>query len=196
MNEPMTFIKPLVAALLRDGERRDWTVQGFGFLRTYFGPLGELKRFRLNLWHSKFTVSNVSTIHNHPWDFKSVIIAGSFINQRFICRTGPPYTHTHAIIKTGITSKAEITEMQHCRLISCLAESYASGDTYEQFCNEIHETKFSDGAITLNERIGDTEHARIFWPYGTEWIDAKPRRATPHEIAFGITEALKVLDTQ
>lgn len=36
MDSDLTFTKALVANILRD-INREWTVQGFGFLRTYFG---------------------------------------------------------------------------------------------------------------------------------------------------------------
>lgn len=37
MDSDLTFTKALVANILIDTNRY-WTVQGFGFLRTYFGP--------------------------------------------------------------------------------------------------------------------------------------------------------------
>ena len=82
MKNDLTFLKPLVATIMQD-DRRSWTVQGFGFLRTYFGPPNAPKMYRLNLWDHHFTVPNVSTIHDHPWDFTSVIVAGEFANQRY-----------------------------------------------------------------------------------------------------------------
>jgi len=185
------FIKPLVATILRD-KTREWTVQGFGFLRTYFGPPETPKMYRLNLWNNKFTVPNVSTIHDHPWDFKSLIVAGEFANQRYdmeINSSNP--THSFTIIKTGEGGGLSKSPIQVCQLYPQTPEIYKAGDNYAQTADEIHETKFQDGSITLNKRVGDTEQARVFWNYGTDWVDAIPRKATPDEIKYAVTNALE-----
>jgi hypothetical protein len=194
----LTFVKPLVQKILEWPSNHQWSVQGFGFLRTYFGPCGNEKRFRLNLWDSRFTVPNVSTIHDHPWDFKSLIVAGHFVNRRYrvqhpklteLTDTAP--THSFSTITTGINSTLEKSPIDHCVLEPWDNEYYKPGDTYRQRASEIHETKFMDGAVTLNERVGDTEHARVFWPYGTDWVDAKPREATPEEVRLATASALE-----
>jgi len=192
----LTFLKPLVRRVLMD-ERNDWTVQGFGFLRTYFGPADAPKKFRLNLWDSRFTVPNVSTIHDHPWDFKSVIIAGHFINQRRYTMpwVSPPDvfpypTHAFATLKTGEGGGLE-NAFSACVLEKRAKEVYVPGDVYHQRADEIHETLFMDGSVTLNERTGDTEHARVFWPWGTHWVDAMPRPATRAEVVSAVDHSLK-----
>lgn len=197
MKTSTTFLRPLVANALQD-DRREWTIQGFGFLRTYFGPADAPKKFRLNLWHSRFTVPNVSTIHDHPWDLTSIIIAGHMINQRYRMfeeRRGPrPMigpTHDFTTIKTGVGGGLERSEIGYCKLEKYPSEIYMPGDSYKQHAEEIHETIFADGSVTLNERIGDTEHARVFWPYGTDWVDAFPRPATREEVADAVLYSLR-----
>lgn len=197
MRTDLTFLTPLVRRVLED-PHSEWTVQGFGFLRTYFGPPDAPKKFRLNLWDSDLTIPNVSTIHDHPWDFKSIIIAGSFYNKRYLLLSTKEWisgivepTHHHVTIKTGEGGGKRKITPKICRLKSLPIEHYAPGDTYEQRADEIHETIFEDGTITLNERIGDTEHARVFWPYGTDWVDAKPRKATQAEVNSAVTYSLK-----
>lgn len=193
----LTFLQPLVAKILTTPfAHSSWTVQGFGFLRTYFGPKANPKRFRLNLWDSRFTIPNVSTIHDHPWDFKSIIVAGQFCNVRYdmepvSCATGERSTHMFARIKCGITSTLEMETPKPCALTARKPELYKPGDTYAQTAEEIHETLFVDGSVTLNERIGDTEYPRVFWPVGTSWVDAKPRDATREEVHTAVTNALE-----
>src|ERR1039458_5729288 len=98
MKTDLTFLKPLVRHTLDDVNV--WTVQGFGFLRTYFGPPDAPKRFRLNLWDSHFTVPDVSIIHDHPWHFTSIVIAGQLFNNRYIVEPDGQ-THHFTTIKTG-----------------------------------------------------------------------------------------------
>lgn len=204
MKTDLTFLRPLVAKILTSPfEQSEWTVQGFGFLRTYFGPADAPKRFRLNLWDSHFTVPGVSTIHDHPWHFTSVIVAGAFCNQRYdIVPTpygherqgnGLSLTHHHTTIKTGIGGGIEKSSYEDVRLVPQAPELYAPGDVYFQEASEIHETIFKDGTVTLNERrpTGDGEHARVFWPYGMEWVDAMPRPATREEVNTAVTNSLQ-----
>lgn len=193
MKNDLTFLKPLVANLLQD-DRRSWTVQGFGFLRTYFGPPTAPKMYRLNLWDHHFTVPNVSTIHDHPWDFTSVIIAGEFINQRYSFnehKTPSAPTHVFATIKTGEGGGLDRSSYGACVLEPLYEGMYEPGDSYGQRANEIHETKFVNGSITLNKRTGDTEHARVFWPWGTHWVDAMPRPATREEVSDAVANSLR-----
>ena len=56
----LDFTRALIRNVLEDSNR-EWTIQGFGFLRTYFGPADKPKMYRLNLWDGRFAVPNVST---------------------------------------------------------------------------------------------------------------------------------------
>jgi hypothetical protein len=193
MKTDLTFLKPLVAQVMTD-PLKAWTVQGFGFLRTYFGPADNPKRYRLNLWSSRFTVPNVSTIHDHPWDFKSIIIAGAFCNVRYDADDGyrdcfP--THRYTTIKTGEAGGLTKIGDTLTVLTAQRPELYTPGDVYKQSAHEIHETIFVDGTVTLNERVGDTQHARVFWPAGAEWVDAMPREAYDGEVKDAVSRSLK-----
>lgn len=192
------FTKPLVQKLLTDWEMYDWTVQGFGFLRMYFGPKENKKRYRLNLWDHRFTKPGVSTIHDHPWHFNSCIVAGVFCNQRFFIETPRSNydlvpTHSFTTIRTGEGGGMEKSPIEICRLIRQTPELYTAGATYHQDAHEVHETLFEDGSVTLNERtpLPDGDHARVFWPVGESWVDAEPRPATEDEVKAAISSSLK-----
>lgn len=98
-------------------------------------------------------------------------------------------THEYTIIKTGEGGGLK-GNSNVCNLILSSEANYNEGDSYSQKANEIHETTFKDGTITLNERIGDTEQARVFWPYDTDWVDAIPRKATIEEVKLAIDKSL------
>jgi len=192
------YIKPLIEQFLRDPVTPDrlWSVQGFGMLRTYFGPNNDRKRFRLNLWDPTLAVPNVSTIHDHPWHFESTIVAGVFINQRYTILPPEEYgcpTHTFTTIKTGEGGGIVKSEFQNVALRAGRPEVYEGGAVYSQASDEVHESIPVRGTITLNERtrVGDGEHARVFWPIGTDWVDAEPREATFAEVCNAIQYTLK-----
>ncbi len=175
----------------------DWTVQGFGMLRTY---LDKDKRFRLNIWDVALSVPNVSLIHDHHWSFDSWIISGEFVNTRFLeeyqivnpAQVGSGEDYDYTIIKTGEGGGPD-GERHSTRLFELPAERYLKGNKYHQDPTEIHFSAYADGTVTLNDRtrVGDGEHARVFWPAGTEWVDAMPRRATETEVLNTVSKALE-----
>lgn len=169
-----------------------WTVQGFGMLRAYLPYGGSAKRFRLNVWNADLAVPNVSVIHDHPWSFDSWIINGRFGNVRFVedYHNGDAYDWMK--IRTGEEAGKQLAARSRIRLRSLPVEHYTTGDKYHQDADEIHLSAYADGTVTLNDRVGDTEHARVFWPAGQEWVDAKPREATRKEISEGIHLALEL----
>jgi hypothetical protein len=172
-----------------------WTVQGFGMLRTYLDPD---KRYRLNIWHSALAVPGVSIIHDHPWHFTSLVIAGAFANQRYTVAPAldwsppgapipAPPTHHYQWIKTGEGGGPK-GNVCSAVLTPGPLEVYTVGDTYAQTRDEVHASFYADGTCTLNdrtERVG--EDARVFWPYGQKWVDAEPRAATATEVVYALT---------
>lgn len=170
----------------------DWTVQGFGMMRAYIpGPVYD-KQFRLNIWDSALAVPNVSTIHDHPWAFKSWIINGRVTNVRYVLSDRLGIAYNYMTIKTGVGGGPD-GPPKIMRLAECRPEVYLTGDAYHQTPSEIHRSAPEDRTVTLNERtrVGDGEHARVFWPYREPWVDAMPRDATAHEVADVIQKALE-----
>lgn len=177
------FASIMIAGILNRpfDDARKWTVQGFGMMRTYFGD-GDA--WRLNMWDPRLAVPNVSTIHDHPWNFESWIISGSLVNQRYKKYAPTIFTPSHHFqsIKTG-EGGGPVGEPESALLAPYHPEKYKAGDIYRQKRNEIHESFPSDGAVTLNLRTKrDGENARVFWPHGQKWVDAIPRPATAPEI--------------
>lgn len=175
--------RALVKTVLMYPRNHRWTLQGFGFLRTYlpFGP--NAKRFRLNVWDNDLTLPGVSIIHDHPWDFTSWIINGEFRNLRFVEDHFNGEEYMHMRIKCGETGGSLGTDALPIRLRAMPVECYTTGDIYQQRADEIHLSAFDQGTVTLNDRTGDTEMPRVFWPAGGDWVDAKPREATEMEVA-------------
>lgn len=172
-------MRAMVKTLLTFPLNLRWSVQGFGMMRTYL-PQGT-KKFRLNVWHSSFTIPDVSTVHDHPWSFKSWIINGGFRNIRFVEDPSGELCEWMRI-KCGEMGGSLGTNPAPIRLRARSVEHYKTGDTYWQDAEEIHQSSYDDGTVTLNDRTGDTEMPRVFWLAGKGWVDAKPREATLNEI--------------
>lgn len=201
------FLKDAVLTTLESPHLREWTVQGFGMMRTYFGPD---KTWRLNIYHPDLAVPNVSTVHNHPWSFHSWIMAGTLTNRQFHwtkhkpVHMAPDYERMHgARIMTGIKSnvggpgKGGVAPQFEAWVIEHATRSMQAGEHYFMDSTAVHETQYTPFCVSLNRRViapGDTgEHADVFWPHDTKWVSAKPRLARTRETRFLTRGALAVM---
>lgn len=191
MNEWVS--QSLVRQILENPFSFEWSLQGFGMLRLYLSP-----EVRLHIWDHNFRTEDVSLIHTHPWDFESCVISGIVYNKRFmqyVERRPEHCTHMQQIIKCG-EGGGPIGTPGPVYLGMFSDETYSSGHTYMQRANEIHLSEFKDGTITVIKRTfhADTEHAYVYWPLGSKWVTAEPRRASGDEIEAMCKKALEVLD--
>lgn len=194
-NEGFQALKSVVREVLEWKPFHMWTLQGFGMLRTNVGA------DRIHVWDKNFAVEGVTTVHDHPWDFSSIVVAGKIVNRRY--RLVDAYTwrgptapsHHQQRIVCGLNGGAagEPTDVR----LDCVAEeTLEPGDVYFQESGEIHESIPEDGTVTVITRRykTDTEHAHVFFPLGTKWVSAIPRAATRDEVAAMTSKAIARLE--
>lgn len=190
MTDVFPFAQALARNVIENPYSHQWSVQGFGMLRTYLDPD---KRWRLSIWHSALAVPNVSIIHDHPWDFLSLVLAGEFYNTRYTEDVlNSAATHMVQRIRTGEGGGPD-GPATSVALVAGPKEVYGPGALYCQWAEEVHASGYVDGTVTLNDRTRrpDPDHALVFWPFGQEWVDAEPRPATTKEIIIATTAARK-----
>jgi hypothetical protein len=167
-----------IKTILQNASQFEWSLQGFGMLRLYLSD-----GVRLHVWDSRYAVPNVSLLHTHPWDFQSEIISGQIRNQiyhefPYTLEVGAP--HHSAVILCGTGGcKKESRPLSRLQVVD--DRTYNPGETYAQKAEEIHKSMPTDGCVTLvtrTFRVGDRDHARVFWPEGEEWVSAEPSRAS------------------
>jgi hypothetical protein len=184
----------LVRSILERFAAYDWTVQGFGFIRTKLADVG-----RIHVWDSRLATGRVSTMHTHPWPLRSTIISGELINCRFVRKDdrevpfrlqGMPLMMSR--IATG-EGGGLIGEPEEIELFGCQPEQYLPGDSYQQRPDEIHRTMAQDGTVTLLERPRGPplEEALTFWPRGTEWVSAEPQLVDKWQLESAVEYALR-----
>lgn len=198
----LQYVKPLVHDLLKNHGSYRWSLQGFGMLRAYIS-----KELRVHVWNRSFAVPNVTTIHDHPWHFESVVVAGTIVNTRYrvrpchhtdeqvaALRLRAPFIEAQIICGTGGGNKPATLRAGGRRVWLDPLEptTYGPGDTYRQQAQEIHHTSYADGTVTLVSRefLEDTEHAHVFFKIDEEWVSAEPRDATPDEVQAIVERAL------
>lgn len=184
----MNLTKRLVRHILENADKFEWSLQGFGMLRTYFG-----EDLRLHIWDSSFAVDEVSTIHDHPWDFVSTIVAGAIKNQRYtIDPTGQEWQKQLIVCGPGGHSEGTTEPVP---LLAQEPEFYVAGDNYFQSADELHESVPEDGTVTVIHRNfsrSDRDLATVCFPVGQEWVSAEPRPAHQREVATICGRALKL----
>lgn len=199
----LQFIRPIVRSVLENWANHRWSLQGFGMLRTYLSDM----MIRLHVWDSKFAVPNVTTIHDHPWNFESHVVAGRITNTRYRARPclhteedivrqnlRPPFVKARIVCGPGAGNDPVDVKARGERvwLLSTEPETYEAGCVYRQEAHEIHRTSYEDGTVTLVSRrfLPDTEHANVYFRADESWVSAEPRDATPDEVSAIIERAL------
>lgn len=173
----MNITKQLVKSILENAAAFKWSLQGLGMLRLYLST-----EVRLHVWDSRYAVQDVSTMHDHPWSFDSIIVAG-WVDQYRYTMDPKGDVFMFSVLQCGPGGCAK-TQPAPIWLTKGPCESYQEGGTYHQRHDEIHESIPEDGTVTIVTRTfrEDTEHARVFWPNGTAWVSAEPRPATIEEV--------------
>lgn len=183
----MNMQSALIKRILEEWRSYQWTVQGFGMVRTKIYDIG-----RIHVWDSRLRVPLVSDVHAHPWPLRSTIISGELINQRFEVTDAGYLTYNCQAIETG-EGGGLIGEPEPMLLRSLPPEFYGRGEIYQQLLRELHRSIPQDGTVTLLERpMGDPlQKTVVLWPMGTNWVSAEPRPAKPFEIERAIGYALQ-----
>lgn len=179
-------LKTLAEAILTNAHAYEWSLQGMGMLRLHLP-----NHCRLHVWDSRYRVPNVSMIHDHlQWGLTSIVVAGQLTNRRykFAVHSGLPYKM--ATLKPGVGCYFK-SEPQNVFLTALPPEVYRAGDMYGQGPSVVHESEPTDGTVTFLRKAptGD-ESACVFWPAGSEWVSAEPRRAEKDEVEDIVSYAL------
>jgi hypothetical protein len=164
----------------------EWTLQGFGMLRTYLDP-DEVER--LHIWDLGVAVPDVSTLHNHPWDFSSRIVSGRLLNQRFDFDVDDGIEVNSSEIRTG-EGGSIFGDPRRVKVRPQPLETYGPGELYAQEALEFHESFPEPGTVTvIKRRFSRTrDYAVTCWRTG-DWVSAEPRPATRSEIAHFVSLA-------
>jgi hypothetical protein len=196
------LIRNRVYSILKTPTAYEWQTQGFGMLRCYLGGPDDL---RLQVWDQRLMVWNFSPIHDHPWDFTSTIVAGLLFNQRYLRIPDGVDTYTHyplghyneRIIVPGpntVDVDNPDPDIRNVLLGQGPLEQYGPGETYSQVWNELHQTRYVNGTVTLIARHRtrpDGDKASSIWSGDGPWVSARPRAAEENEIKETIDYALR-----
>lgn len=174
----------------------DWQVQGFGMLRTYLDGPGEP---RLQIWDQRLAEWGNGAIHDHPWHFKSRVIAGILFNQRYTRTSGidRSWAKYQAVKLTpGIGGGRHDEDPVEIWLSKNPVEVLSAGEEYSQRADELHLTRYLPGTVTIIERTRTPEMsdtATSIWPDDSDvpWIFFEPRPAGAGEVKTVVESCLR-----
>lgn len=169
----LSCIKALIRTILHKPEEHEWTLQGFGMLR--LAMCSKEGDFRLNIWDSRYRNADVSMLHDHPWDFESLVVSGGLCNIRFK-PDDVGESFEFATLKPGPEGgSVSGGDSGIIKLLCASTEYYTAGESYKQEAAEIHMSLPEDGTITFNRRLRKSaDLAHVFWRSGKKWVSAKP----------------------
>lgn len=182
---------PNVKAILRHPLSFEWSLQGFGMLRLYLD-----ERVRLHVWCRELAWAKSSVIHDHPWDFDSAVISGGLVNVTYsLRRADREKSHELVRIRCG-EGGCRLSEPERVLLHPYRMAGLGPGDGYRMRAEELHQTEYEDGAVTLCVRSfrpdRDRDEALVCYPIGDSWTSAEPRPATDEEVLLGCQRALEL----
>lgn len=176
-----TESQALARAILEQANAFDWTLQGMGFIRLHLAG-----QCRLHVWDKRYRTPGVSMIHDHlQWALNSTILSGELANVVYTERDeyGEGDAYDWATIKPGAGCFFKSAPSRTFLSREILPERLLPGDTYSQAPDVIHQTAATDGTVTIiRKEPTEDDSARVFWPAGTEWGSAEPRKATADEV--------------
>lgn len=197
-NFSVLSVRALVRGILKNPKGFDWSVQGLGMMRVYV----QKPEWRLHIWNSALRIPNVSPMHDHPWDFDSLIVSGRMRNQRFQLYSGglvgPAISEYNMVKITCGENACTHGETEKVNLLKGSIETYIPGEIYHQRADEIHYSRAENHCITLVRRVvpagRSADIARVFWEGDGGWVDAAPRPATSAEVELVTQGALEFFE--
>lgn len=199
--EHFLITKALVKSLLERADQYKWSVQGLGMLRLYLS-----QEIRLHIWDSSLQFPNATLIHDHPWDFHSLVVSGEITNIKYNQKDFPvrsdayrPYLRQKLLCGPGGGLKENpsptfLVMMRPTRYGPLVSKEFGrSFVCYTQNRTEVHETRALDGTVTLVYRTfnGDRDHANVYIEHDKQWVSAEPRPATAEEVERVVRRALE-----
>lgn len=181
--------------LENDPTRLHWRMHGIGFIKAY---VNEEKTLRVNVYNKRFITPNITIHHDHPWHLVSRILSGELTNVRYEREELSGGFVTPNQFYEGTISCANFNGIEGAQHIVYLDERsrevYPAGAAYVQSAAEIHMTEARDGTVTLMERVpchGSNGTARVYWPVGTDYVNADIHELSEGEIIHAVSVAIK-----
>jgi hypothetical protein len=175
--------KALAYQILVHAEAYPWAMQDIGLMGL---RLDDHREYRLHVWHPGHCEGE-PPIHDHPFDFRSQIVAGEMINTTYVeDPAGVEYRRIRYV--PGDEDHRSTTETIR---LTGTATTYAEGEQYAQLAHELHDSRQLPGTVTTIRRtFQDVPELTVCLAEKAPWVSGRSRPATPEEVKRFAASAL------
>jgi hypothetical protein len=175
--------KALVFTILRHAEDFPWRMQDIGLMSL---RLDDHRERRLHLWDPGHLVGD-PPIHDHPYDFTSMIIAGELTNTRYVeDSAGEEY------VRFRYSVPAEDERRLDAVKLAAAPETLTEGDEYYQLAHELHASGQEPGTVTaIRCSWREPRELTVCLRDESAWRSGNAREARREEIKAFTAKALE-----
>ena len=178
----LSLTQALVRKLLEHPHDHPWTMQDIGLLGL---RLDDHREHRLHVWGPTSSVGE-PPVHDHPYDFTSVVVAGEMTNTRYV--EDPAGTEYRRVRYTPPDEDARTTDTVK---LSGTATTHTAGDEYSQRADELHASHQLPGTVTIiRMSLREVPALTVCTPGEAPWVSGRSRRPTPDELRTITSAAL------
>jgi len=169
-----SLMQALVRNLLEHAEEYPWTMQDIGLLGL---RLDDRRERRLHVWGPTYSVGE-PPVHDHPYDFTSVVVAGEMTNARYV--EDPAGVEYQRVRYTPPDEDVRTTDTVH---LSSSAAVVRAGEEYSQRAHELHDSRQLPGTVTIiRMSFRDVPALTVCTRDDAPWASARSRPPTPDEL--------------
>jgi hypothetical protein len=177
--------RSLVRTILEHAADHAWTMQGIGLMGL---RLDDQRIHRLHVWDPEQSVGE-PPIHDHPYDFTSIVVAGTLTNTRYT--EDPEGTAYRRERYSPPDESARRTD--RVKLVGT-STAHGPGERYHQLAHELHDSRQIAGTVTIIRCAwrGPAELTVCLRPEAP-WVSGQSRPATASEVERITARALDQL---
>jgi hypothetical protein len=177
-----SLTQALVRKILEHPDDHPWTMQHIGLLGL---RLDNCREYRLHVWGPTYSVGE-PPVHDHPYDFTSVVVAGEMTNTRYV--EDPAGTEYQRVRYPPADEDARTTDTVR---LSATPTSFTTGDEYSQRADELHDSRQLPGTVTIiRMSFRDVPVLTVCTPGDAPWASGRSRPPTPDELETITSAAL------
>ncbi|MFG2090851.1 MULTISPECIES: hypothetical protein [unclassified Spirillospora] len=111
---------------------------------------GDSYQLRLHVWSELTRESGVENIHNHRWDFSSVILLGGYRFQEFTPDPGGPAFHSYGYASDRGATVYALEPLGHRGLSRTFDAHLSAGSSYTLTSDVFHRVSNPPGRLTMS----------------------------------------------
>jgi hypothetical protein len=176
--------KVLVRMILDHAQDYAWRMQEIGLLGL---RLDDHREYRLHVWDPTYSDGD-PPVHDHPYDFTSMVVAGEVINTRYVeCLDGVEYCRRRYFPDDENNRRTDTVRLW------ATASKFTAGDHYCQRAHELHDSRQLPGTVTIIRQVfKDVSELTVCRRDDSTWVSGQARPATSDEVKTITTKALEL----